>query len=298
MYDFDRELMNKYDLIKHRIYVEYCNHNITLKERELLLERAKHDIFNDKFKFIIESDDEDDNKDRAESAKNIIEQKEFKCSTKIRMMKKIVSEKCNIIKESISNIDEEKQSSIHFIFLNRDDEINSIIKILDYIYKNISNLNIEIDDYNYEKEELTEEIEESVKNIKIESYSIATYNNKYKYEISSSDINDYENKYNNIFNSNYLNDLLEKNVDNIPLVKNLYNDFFHWFDILLEYLNWKYNQMVKVVKISEIYKNQLYDDYTNNKNSYSDLKTGTEILKKCFQSVYTEYDDIINFKNE
>ena len=145
---------------------------------------------------------------------------------------------------------------------------------------------------------MTEEIEESVKNIKIESYSIATYNNKYKYEISSSDINDYENKYNNIFNSNYLNDLLEKNVDNIPLVKNLYNDFFHWFDILLEYLNWKYNQMVKVVKISEMYKNQLYDDYTNNKNSYSDLKTGTEVLKKCFQSVYTEYDDIINFKNE
>ena len=72
MYDFDRELMNKYDLIKHRIYVEYCNHNITLKERELLLERAKHDIFNDKFKFIIESDDEDDNKDRVVKRNKVV----------------------------------------------------------------------------------------------------------------------------------------------------------------------------------------------------------------------------------
>ena len=70
--------------------------------------------------------------------------------------------------------------------------------------------------------------------------------------------------------------------------------FFYWFNILLNYKNMYFDQIFRCVKIAETYQNQLYNDYENNKSSYSNLENGTELLKKVFQSVYKEYDDIIN----
>ena len=49
MYNFDTDLINKYEQIKHKIYVEYCNNNITLIQREILLKHAQNDIFNNEF---------------------------------------------------------------------------------------------------------------------------------------------------------------------------------------------------------------------------------------------------------
>ena len=100
------------------------------------------------------------------------------------------------------------------------------------------------------------------------------------------------------FSSSHLDDILEKHPDNIVIIKNSYNDFFRWFDVLLGYKNMYFNQMSRSVKISEIYQNQLYEDYNNNKSSYGDLRSGNTLLQKIFQSIYKEYYDILNSKFE
>ena len=291
MYNFDTDLINKYEQIKHKIYVEYCNNNITLIKREILLKHAQNDIFNNEFNFIIESDD-----DGTSSA--IIEQKQLKSMTRVRMLGKLASEKKDLIEESIKNIDEEKRNDIHFIFLNRDDEIDSIIKILDYFYKFITDPSSDSENYNHRKDDLIAELNSSCKNVKIESCSINSYNNKFKVEFNDSEISQYEKKYNMAFSSSHLDDILEKYPDNIAIIKNSYNDFFRWFDVLLGYKNMYFNQMSRSVKISEIYQNQLYEDYNNNKSSYGDLRSGNTLLQKLFQSVYKEYYDILNSKFE
>ena len=78
MYNFDSDLIDKYEQIKHKIYVEYCNNNITLNQREILLKRAQNDIFNNEFNFIIESDENGTSSD-------IIEQKQLKSMARVRM---------------------------------------------------------------------------------------------------------------------------------------------------------------------------------------------------------------------
>ena len=291
MYNFDTDLINKYEQIKHKIYVEYCNNNITLIQREILLKHAQNDIFNNEFNFIIESDD-----DGTSSA--IIEQKQLKSMTRVRMLGKLASEKKDLIEESIKNIDEEKRNDIHFIFLNRDDEIDSIIKILDYFYKFITDPSSDSENYNHRKDDLIAELNDSCKNVKIESYSINSYNNKFKVEFNDSEINQYEKKYNMAFSSSHIKDILEKYPDNAAIIKNSYTDFFRWFGVLLGYKNMYFNQMCRSVKISEIYQNQLYEDYNNNKSSYGDLRSGNTLLQKLFQSVYKEYYDILNSKFE
>ena len=291
MYNFDNDLIDKYEQIKHKIYVEYCNNNITLNQREILLKRAQNDIFNNEFNFIIESDENGTSSD-------IIEQKQLNSMARVRMLGKLASEKKDLIEESIKNIDEEKRNDIHFIFLNRDDEVNSIIKILDYFYKFITDPSSDSENYNHRKDDLIAELNDSCKNVKIESYSINSYNNKFKVEFNDSEINQYEKKYNIAFSSSHIKDILEKYPDNVAIIKNSYTDFFRWFDILLGYKNMYFNQMCRSVKISEIYQNQLYEDYNNNKSSYSDLRSGNTLLQKLFQSVYKEYYDVINSKFE
>lgn len=291
MYNFDNDLIDKYEQIKHKIYVEYCNNNITLNQREILLNRAQNDIFNNEFNFIIESD-----KNGTSSA--IIEQKQLKSMAIVRMLGKSASEKKDLIEESIKNIDEEKRNDIHFIFLNRDDEVNSIIKILDYFYKFITDPSTDSENYNHRKDDLIAELNDSCKNVKIESYSINSYINKFKVEFNDSEINQYEKKYNMAFSSSHIKDILEKYPDNVAIIKNSYTDFFRWFGVLLGYKNMYFNQMCRSVKISEIYQNQLYEDYNNNKSSYSDLRSGNTLLQKLFQSVYKEYYDVINSKFE
>lgn len=291
MYNFDNNLIYKYEKIKHKIYVEYCNNNITLIQREILLKHAQNDIFNNEFNFIIESDDDG-------TSYAIIEQKQLKSMARVRMLGKLASEKKDLIEESIKNIDEEKRNDIHFIFLNRDDEIDSIIKILDYFYKFITDPSSDSENYNHRKDDLIAELNDSCKNVKIESYSINSYNNKFKVEFNDSEINQYEKKYNMAFSSSHIKDILEKYPDNVAIIKNSYTDFFRWFDILLGYKNMYFNQMCRSVKISEIYQNQLYEDYNNNKSSYSDLRSGNTLLQKLFQPVYKEYYDVINSKFE
>ena len=132
----------------------------------------------------------------------------------------------------------------------------------------------------------------------IESYSINSYNNKFKVEFNDSEINQYEKKYNMAFSSSHIKDILEKYPDNVVIIKNSYTDFFRWFGVLLGYKNMYFNQMCRSVKISEIYQNQLYEDYNNNKSSYSDLRSGNTLLQKLFQPVYKEYYDVINSKFE
>ena len=291
MYNFDNDLIDKYEQIKHKIYVEYCNNNITLNQREILLKRAQNDIFNNEFNFIIESDENGTSSD-------IIEQKQLKSMARVRMLRKLALEKKDLIEESIKNIDEEKRNDIHFIFLNRDDEVNSIIKILDYFYKFITDPSSDSENYNHRKDDLIAELNDSCKNVKIESYSINSYNNKFKVEFNDSEINQYEKKYNMAFSSSHIKDILEKYPDNVAIIRNSYTDFFRWFGVLLGYKNMYFNQMCRSVKISEIYQNQLYEDYNNNKSSYSDLRSGNTLLQKLFQPVYKEYYDVINSKFE
>lgn len=291
MYNFDNDLIDKYEQIKHKIYVEYCNNNITLNQREILLKHAQNDIFNNEFNFIIESDENG-------TSTAIIEQKQLKSMARVRMLGKLASEKKDLIEESIKNIDEEKRNDIHFIFLNREDEIESIIKIIDYFYKFIIDPSSDSENYNHRKDDLIAELNDSCKNVKIESYSINSYNNKFKVEFNDSEINQYEKKYNIAFSSSHIEDIFLKYPDNIAIIKNSYNDFFRWFDVLLGYKNMYFNQMSRSVKISEVYQNQLYEDYNNNKSSYSDLRSGNTLLQKLFQSVYKEYYDILNSKFE
>lgn len=291
MYNFDNDLIDKYEQIKHKIYVEYCNNNITLNQREILLKHAQNDIFNNEFNFIIESDENG-------TSTAIIEQKQLKSMARVRMLGKLASEKKDLIEESIKNIDEEKRNDIHFIFLNREDEIESIIKIIDYFYKFIIDPSSDSENYNHRKDDLIAELNDSCKNVKIESYSINSYNNKFKVEFNDSEINQYEKKYNIAFSSSHIEDIFLKYPDNIAIIKNSYNDFFRWFDVLLGYKNMYFNQMSRSVKISEVYQNQLYEDYNNNKSSYNDLRSGNTLLQKLFQSVYKEYYDILNSKFE
>lgn len=287
MYDFDKDSICKYEQIKHKIYKEYCKNNISLKQREILLEHARNKIYNNIFNMILESDEN-------ENTKTIIEQKELKYMSKLRMLVKVTSDKKDIIDKSINNIDEDKRDSIYFIFLNREKEINSIIKLLDHFYSFITDPSNDSERYNYKKDDLIDELNDSHKNIKFESYSIGIYKNKFKIEFNESEIFQYEKKYNKAFSTSHLNHIIEDNSENIAIIKNSYNDFFYWFNILLNYKNMYFDQIFRCVKIAETYQNQLYNDYENNKSSYSNLENGTELLKKVFQSVYKEYDDIIN----
>ena len=287
MYDFDKDSIYKYEQIKHKIYKEYCKNNISLKQREILLEHARNKIYNNIFNMILESDEN-------ENTKTIIEQKELKYMSKLRMLVKVTSDKKDIIDKSINNIDEDKRDSIYFIFLNREKEINSIIKLLDHFYSFITDPSNDSERYNYKKDDLIDELNDSHKNIKFESYSIGIYKNKFKIEFNESEIFQYEKKYSKAFSTSHLNHILEDNSENIAIIKNSYNDFFYWFNILLNYKNMYFDQIFRCIKIAETYQNQLYNDYENNKSSYSNLENGTELLKKVFQSVYKEYDDIIN----
>lgn len=287
MYDFDKDSICKYEQIKHKIYKEYCKNNISLKQREILLEHARNKIYNNIFNMILESDEN-------ENTKTIIEQKELKYMSKLRMLVKVTSDKKDIIDKSINNIDEDKRDSIYFIFLNREKEINSIIKLLDHFYSFITDPSNDSERYNYKKDDLIDELNDSHKNIKFESYSIGIYKNKFKIEFNESEIFQYEKKYSKAFSTSHLNHIIEDNSENIAIIKNSYNDFFYWFNILLNYKNMYFDQIFRCIKIAETYQNQLYDDYENNKSSYSNLENGTELLKKVFQSVYKEYDDIIN----
>ena len=287
MYDFDKDSICKYEQIKHKIYKEYCKNNISLKQREILLEHARNKIYNNIFNMILESDEN-------ENTKTIIEQKELKYMSKLRMLVKVTSDKKDIIDKSINNIDEDKRDSIYFIFLNREKEINSIIKLLDHFYSFITDPSNDSERYNYKKDDLIDELNDSHKNIKFESYSIGIYKNKFKIEFNESEIFQYEKKYSKAFSTSHLNHILEDNSENIAIIKNSYNDFFYWFNILLNYKNMYFDQIFRCIKIAETYQNQLYNDYENNKSSYSNLENGTELLKKVFQSVYKEYDDIIN----
>lgn len=287
MYDFDTDSICKYEQIKHKIYKEYCENNISLKHREILLEHARNKIYNNIFNMILESDEN-------ENTKTIIEQKELKYMSKLRMLVKVTSDKKDIIDKSINNIDEDKRDSIYFIFLNREKEINSIIKLLDHFYSFITDPSNDSERYNYKKDDLIDELNDSHKNIKFESYSIGIYKNKFKIEFNESEIFQYEKKYSKAFSTSHLNHIIEDNSENIAIIKNSYNDFFYWFNILLNYKNMYFDQISRCIKIAETYQNQLYDDYENNKSSYSNLENGTELLKKVFQSVYKEYDDIIN----
>lgn len=287
MYDFDKDSICKYEQIKHKIYKEYCKNNISLRQREILLEHARNKIYNNIFNMILESDEN-------ENTKTIIEQKELKYMSKLRMLVKITSDKKDIIDKSINNIDEDKRDSIYFIFLNREKEINSIIKLLDHFYSFITDPSNDSERYNYKKDDLIDELNDSHKNIKFESYSIGIYKNKFKIEFNESEIFQYEKKYSKAFSTSHLNHIIEDNSENIAIIKNSYNDFFYWFNILLNYKNMYFDQIFRCVKIAETYQNQLYNDYENNKSSYSNLENGTELLKKVFQSVYKEYDDIIN----
>ena len=287
MYDFDKDLICKYEQIKHKIYKEYCKNNISLKQREILLEHARNKIYNNIFNMILESDEN-------ENTKTIIEQKELKYMSKLRMLVKVTSDKKDIIDKSINNIDEDKRDNIYFIFLNREKEINSIIKLLDHFYNFITDPSIDSERYNYKKDDLIDELNDSHNNIKFGSYSIGIYKNKFKIEFNESEIFQYEKKYSKAFSTSHLNHIIEDNSENIAIIKNSYNDFFYWFNILLNYKNMYFDQIFRCVKIAETYQNQLYNDYENNKSSYSNLENGTELLKKVFQSVYKEYDDIIN----
>lgn len=287
MYDFDKDSICKYEQIKHKIYKEYCKNNISLKQREILLEHARNKIYNNIFNMILESDEN-------ENTKTIIEQKELKYMSKLRMLVKVTSDKKDIIDKSINNIDEDKRDSIYFIFLNREKEINSIIKLLDHFYSFITDPSNDSERYNYKKDDLIDELNDSHKNIKFESYSIGIYKNKFKMEFNESEIFQYEKKYSKAFSTSHLNHILEDNSENIAIIKNSYNDFFYWFNILLNYKNMYFDQISRCIKIAETYQNQLYNDYENNKSSYSNLENGTELLRKVFQSVYKEYDDIIN----
>ena len=141
---------------------------------------------------------------------------------------------------------------------------------------------------------MIDELNDSHKNIKFESYSIGIYKNKFKIEFNESEIFQYEKKYSKAFSTSHLNHIIEDNSENIAIIKNSYNDFFYWFNILLNYKNMYFDQISRCIKIAETYQNQLYNDYENNKSSYSNLENGTELLRKVFQSVYKEYDDIIN----
>ena len=271
LYDFDKDSICKYEQIKHKIYKEYCKNNISLKQREILLEHARNKIYNNIFNMILESDEN-------ENTKTIIEQKELKYMSKLRMLVKVTSDKKDIIDKSINNIDEDKRDSIYFIFLNREKEINSIIKLLDHFYSFITDPSNDSERYNYKKDDLIDELNDSHKNIKFESYSIGIYKNKFKMEFNESEIFQYEKKYSKAFSTSHLNHILEDNSENIAIIKNSYNDFFYWFNILLNYKNMYFDQISRCIKIAETYQNQLYNDYENNKSSYSNLENGTELL--------------------
>lgn len=281
---FHKDLIDNYEKIKNKIYTEYGNNNITLKEREVLLNHAKNKIF----KNIYITEDENDSIDFS------ITQKRIKCITKIEMFKKLINEKSEMIEKSIKNIDKDKSSDVYFIFLNRNNEIDSVIKILDYFYKFIKDPSNNSENYNHIKEELINDINESSKNVKINSYSINEYSNKFKIDFNFSQIIEYKNKYSLAFNESYLDNILNKNNENKNIIKNAYSDFYTWFVFLLGYKNYYYNQMCKCVKIAEIYQNKLYEDFNNNKNSYNDLLNSSPLLQKLFQSVYKEYYDILN----
>ena len=90
---FHKDLIDNYEKIKNKIYTEYGNNNITLKEREVLLNHAKNKIF----KNIYITEDENDSVDFS------ITQKRIKCITKIEMFKKLINEKSEMIEKSIKS---------------------------------------------------------------------------------------------------------------------------------------------------------------------------------------------------